>query len=64
MSTRMLKSRELILHMLTELEQPVKPLTKWEQSFVESISDQFGERGTLSDRQFEKLEDIYAEKTA
>lgn len=38
-------------------------LTKWEQGFIESITQQFEERGTLSDRQEEILERIYAEKT-
>jgi hypothetical protein len=34
-------------------------LPKWEQYFIESISTQFDEKGTLSDRQTEKLEQIY-----
>jgi hypothetical protein len=54
----------MIEHMLRELESPAKPLSKWELSFVESISEQFETRRTLSDKQFEILERIYAERTA
>jgi hypothetical protein len=38
-------------------------LTKWEFSFMESITDQFERSGSLSDRQEEILERIYADKT-
>jgi len=38
-------------------------LTKWEENFLESISEQLTERGSLSERQVEILERIYAEKT-
>jgi hypothetical protein len=52
-----------IKHMLEALESPSKELTKWEASFIESITDQYEQKGQLSDRQFEVLEKIYAEKT-
>lgn len=55
---------ELIKHMLTELQSPSKTLTPWELGFLESVSDQFDRRGTLSEKQYEILENIYAEKTA
>lgn len=58
------RTREMILHMIGELQTPAKTLTKWEENFVSSISDQFDRRGSLSDKQFEILESIYAEKTA
>ncbi len=58
------KTPELIQHMFDELNAPVKELTDWEYNFLASISDQFSNRGTLSDKQFEILERIYAEKTA
>ena len=57
------KQRELVTHMLKELETPVRDLTKWEEDFVTSVTDQFERRGSLSDRQIEILERIYAEKT-
>ena len=40
-----------------------EPLTDWEESFVESVADQWERRRWLSDRQLEILERIYAEKT-
>ena len=39
-------------------------LTAWELSFMESITDQFERWETLSERQIEILERIYAEKTS
>lgn len=58
------QTRETIQHFLTELQTPAKTLTRWEETFIESISDQFDNRGTLTSKQFEILERIYAEKTA
>jgi hypothetical protein len=53
-----------IQHMLRELERPAKALTDWELNFLASITDQFNRRGSLSQKQFDILEKIYAEKTA
>lgn len=39
-------------------------LTKWEQDFMESITQQFYETASLSDRQEEILERIYSERTS
>ena len=58
------KTKETIEHFLSSLDHPVKELTAWESNFIISITDQFERRGTLSDKQFEILERIYAEKTA
>jgi len=38
-------------------------LTKWEEDFMESITDQFAVRNSLSDKQEEILERIYTDKT-
>ena len=38
-------------------------LTKWEEDFMESITDQFAVRNSLSDKQEEILERIYVNKT-
>ena len=38
-------------------------LTSWELGFMESITDQHERTGSLSERQTEILERIYAEKT-
>ncbi len=48
---------------LTALESPHKELTAWEEDFLDSLREQRGEGRHLSDRQFEILERIYAEKT-
>ena len=53
---------DIIQHMLDGLDTPAKELTKWETDFVASITEQFETRKSLSDRQFEILERIYAEK--
>lgn len=37
-------------------------LTDWEQDFVESVSDQFEENGSLPERQLEILEKIFRER--
>ena len=58
------KTKETIEHFFRELENPYKPLTNWEADFLVSIGNQFQERGTLTDKQFDVLERIYAEKTA
>jgi hypothetical protein len=57
-------TKETIAHFLSSLENPSKQLTSWELAFVASISEQFADRGTLSEKQFEILERIYSEKTA
>jgi hypothetical protein len=44
------------------LKTPSEELSTWEEDFIESLTEQFDERGTLTDRQFEKLEDIYDSK--
>ena len=54
---------ENIEHMLRSLETPHKTLTKWEEDFLDSLNDQYQSRRSLSDRQYEILERIYAEKT-
>lgn len=57
----------LITHMLRVLaddDQITERLSTWEQDFVESISAQWSAKRALSDKQFDILERIYAEKTA
>jgi len=44
------------------INESTKRLTKWEEDFLESISDQLTNTGSLSDRQAEILERIYTEK--
>lgn len=54
----------LIEHMLSALDTPSRELTEWEETFLESVREQFEQRWRLSERQAEILERIYAEKTA
>ena len=35
------------------------PFSKWEMDFIDSITEQFEERGSLSERQQEKLQAIW-----
>lgn len=60
------KTHEVIEHMFETIEKEdlVKPLSDWETNFLSDIRKQFDNRGMLSDKQFEILERIYAEKTA
>lgn len=58
----MTKDQAVIKDWLDQCSQS-RRLTKWEQDFIESISEQFDERGSISDRQEEILERIYAERT-
>ena len=43
------------------LTEATKPLSKWEQDFLQSISDDLTFTGKLSDKQIETLERIYTE---
>jgi hypothetical protein len=45
--------------LMLSLAGPEVELTDWEQKFFESVEKQYKERGSLSDPQFDKLEDIY-----
>ena len=58
------KQHDLARHMLESLESPSRELTKWEENFIESVTEQYQTKGWLSDRQLEILEKIYAEKTS
>jgi uncharacterized membrane-anchored protein len=57
------QTKDIIAQWIEAVETEGRGLTKWEQDFIESISEQFAERGSLSDKQEEILERIYAEKT-
>jgi len=55
---------KLATHMIAELKKPYKALTAWEEKFYLSVSMQWGAKHWISNKQFETLERIYAEKTA
>lgn len=50
---------EVIRYMLEFCENKLDSLSEWEANFITSIRDQFDSKGTLSDRQCDKLEQIY-----
>lgn len=54
---------DFINHMFEQLDIYGEGLTEWEENFIESVKGQFNMRGTLSIRQREILEKIYAAKT-
>lgn len=60
----MTHTAEVIRHWIDTISTEGRGLSKWEGDFVESVAEQFEERGSISDRQEEILERIYAEKTA
>lgn len=60
----MTQDREVIKDWISRVNEDGRGLTDWEQNFMKSITDQFEQRGSLSDKQEEILERIYAEKTA
>ena len=55
--------KEIISKMLYHLERYASEddcdLTQWESSFIESIKEQFEEKGDLSNKQCEILERFY-----
>ena len=53
------KRSQRIRFMLDFAESHINKCTQWEQNFIESISDQFGNSGKLSDKQFEILDKIF-----
>jgi hypothetical protein len=55
--------QEAIQRMLEALKTPVKELSKWEENFLESVAEQFETRHSLSERQYEILDNLYSEKT-
>ena len=59
----MSKSKEILTGWIEAIQEQGRGLSKWEEDFVDSVSEQLSSRGTLSERQEETLERIYAEKT-
>lgn len=59
------QTEEIIRHMLDSIvDGPLsKDLTDWEMNFIDDINIKFDIYKKLSEKQFEILERIYAEKT-
>jgi hypothetical protein len=59
----MTKPKEVIREWIELVNDEGRGLTKWEEDFMDSLTEQFEECGSISDRQEEILERIYAERT-
>jgi hypothetical protein len=59
----MTKDPEVIERWITLVNEEGRGLNKWEQDFMESITDRFERSRFITDRQEEILERIYSEKT-
>jgi hypothetical protein len=49
--------------MLEDCEACTTGMTEWEREFVESIREQIDDGSDLSDAQFDKLEQVWRERT-
>jgi hypothetical protein len=59
----MRQTRENVKLWIDTVNEEGRGLTEWEEDFMDSITEQFETRRSLSERQEEILERIYAEKT-
>jgi hypothetical protein len=57
------QTKTTIEHWIATINEEGRGLSKWEMDFMESVSEQFEERGSVSDKQEEIIERIYADKT-
>jgi hypothetical protein len=58
-----MQPKEVVAHWITTINDEGRNLSKWEADFMESVTEQFEERGSVSDKQQEIIERIYADKT-
>ena len=56
------QSKEVLKQWITAVNDEGRKLTDWEVQFMESITEQFDNSGSLSEKQEEILERIYTEK--
>ena len=59
----MTQPKEVIAQWIATINEEGRNLSKWETDFMESVTEQFEERGSVSEKQQELIERIYAEKT-
>lgn len=60
----MTKDPKVIENWITQINEHGVNLSKWEQDFMESITDQFSRTNRVSDKQEEIIERIYADRTS
>lgn len=56
-------TKEQLKRFVSELQEAGLELSKWEEGFLESVADKLSKNWTLSERQIEILERLYADKT-
>ena len=56
--------KEVIEHWINMINTEGRNLSKWERDFMDSITEQFEERGSISNKQEEIVERIYADRTS
>lgn len=59
----MTKDAKVIEHWITTINEEGRNLSKWELDFMESVTEQFSRSNSVSDKQEEIIERIYAQKT-
>lgn len=59
----MTQPKEVIAHWIITINDEGRNLSKWEIDFMDSVTQQFELRGSVSDKQEETIERIYADKT-
>ena len=60
----MTKPPEVIKYWIDTINTEAKELSKWEENFMESVTEQFELWKSISNRQEEILERLYTEKTS
>lgn len=49
--------------LISDCEARADKLSEWEANFIQSVREQFDKRGSLTDRQYAKLSDIWEKVT-
>lgn len=57
------QTADVLQSWIRKINEEGRGLSTWELEFMESVTEQFEDRGTLSAKQEEVVERIYAEKT-
>lgn len=52
-------SRESLAYMLEHCKGFMRELSQWEQGFIESVNERFERGGELTEKQIDRLEQIY-----